>query len=204
MINAYNFISVIIPCLNNEKSIEKCIISLIEQDYPSNLFEIILVDNGSSDNTISIIQQYPVILLKEIIRNPYVARNLGALHAKGQILAFTDANCEIDKNWLSSINNIMNTDVDVSQGPGFLTNQNSLLPKAEGNRLFMNENCFWGDAKNLAIKKKVFYEVNGFFEYHTGCDSLLIKQLKSLGYNVKYNKDQLVYRIFSETDNNPG
>jgi glycosyltransferase involved in cell wall biosynthesis len=193
-----NFISVIIPCLNNETTIEKCIISLLRQDYPSNFFEIILVDNGSSDKTISIIQKYPVRLLKEKIKNPYIARNKGALYAKGQILAFTDANCEIDKSWLMNINYIMNTNVDASQGPGFLTNQKGLLPKAESKRLFMDGTHFWGDAKNLAIKKEIFNEVNGFLKYPTGCDALLVHQLKSLNYSVKYNENQLVYREFSE------
>jgi len=199
MIEVYNnFISVIVPCLNNEKTIERCIKTLLKQDYPSNSFEIILVDTGSSDKTISIIQKYPVKLFKEKTKNPYIARNVGALHAKGQILAFTDANCEIDKSWISNINSIMNTGADVSQGPGFLTNQKSLLPKAESKRLFMDGNDFWGDAKNLAIKKGVFYKVNGFFEYYTGCDSILLNQLKSLNYNIKYNKNQLVYRVFPE------
>jgi len=193
-----NFISVIVPCLNNEKTIVRCIKSLLKQDYPSNSFEIIFIDNGSSDKTISIIQKYPVKLYKEKTKNPYIARNVGALHAKGQILAFTDADCEIDKSWLSNINYVMNTNVDLSQGPGFLTKQKSLLPKAESNRLFMDKNDFWGDAKNLAIKKDVFYKVGGFFEYYTGCDAVLLNQLKSLNYNVKYNKNQLVYRVFSE------
>lgn len=198
MIEDYNFISVIVPCLNNEKTIERCIKSLLKQEYPPDFFEIIFVDNGSSDNTIPILQKYSIILVKEKNRNPYIARNKGALYAKGQILAFTDADCEIDKNWLININCIMNADVDVSQGPGFLTNQKSLLPKAESNRLFMDENNYWGDAKNLAIKKEIFYKVNGFFEYYTGCDSLLLNQLKSYNYNVQYNKNQLVYRVFTE------
>jgi len=198
MIEVHNFISVIIPCLNNERTIERCIKSLINQDYPKKFFEMILIDNGSSDMTISIIQQYPVNILIEPIKNPYIARNLGALHAKGQILAFSDANCEFTSNWLSSINHTINTSADVSQGPGYLTNQNNLLPKAESIRLFMDHNCFWGDAKNLAIKKTLFYKVNGFFEYHTGCDSLLVDQLKSQKYNVKYNNNQQVYRDFSE------
>lgn len=193
-----NFISVIIPCLNNETTIEKCMISLLGQDYPSNFFEILLVDNGSSDKTISIIQKYPVRLLKEKIKNPYIARNKGALYAKGQILAFTDANCEIDNSWLMNINYIMNTNVDASQGPGFLTNQKGLLPRAESKRLFMDGTHFWGDAKNLAIKKEIFIKINGFLKYPTGCDALLVHQLKSLNYNVKYNDNQLVYREFSE------
>lgn len=198
MCAANNFISVIVPCLNNEKTIERCIISLLKQDYPSNSFEIIFVDNGSSDKTISIIQKYPVKLLIEKIKNPYVARNKGALCAKGQIIAFTDANCETDKSWLSNINHVMNNNVDASQGPGFLTKQKSLLSKAESNRMFMAETDFWGDAKNLAIKKAVFYNVNGFFEYYTGSDAVLLNQLKLLNYIVKYNENQLVYRQFPE------
>ncbi|MCK5611737.1 glycosyltransferase [Candidatus Pacearchaeota archaeon] len=190
------YISIVVPVLNGEKHINQCINSLLNVDYPKNKFEIIFVDNGSFDKTISIIEQYPVKLLNEKIKSPYVARNRGASHARGEILAFTDANGEVDKNWLKSISHIINSNVDASQGPGYLSKQKNFLARAESKRLFMDKNNFWGDGINFAIKKDVFDKINGFFEFYTGSDSLLLIQLKSLNYNVAYNKNQLVYRKY--------
>lgn len=198
MAGYYNFISVIVPCLNSEKSIEKCVGSLLQQDYPVEYFEIIFIDNGSIDTTLKLISKYPVKVMNETVRNPYAARNKGALSSKGNILAFTDSNCDVDINWLKSINECINYGADVTQGPGNLTKQTSLIARAESYRLNMTQNQFWGDAKNLAIKKDIFLSMNGFFHYYTGADSLMLNKLKSRNYKITYNEKQIVYKEFSE------
>lgn len=197
MSEKHNFISVIVPCLNSESTIEGCIASLLGQDYPAESFEIIFVDNGSKDKTPELISNYPVELLTESERNPYVARNKGALNSNGQVLAFTDSNCEAESNWLASINEYINKGVEVSQGPGFLTKQKEIVPRAECNQWIMTEDDFWGDGKNIAMLKRVFTEVGGFPAHYTGGDSLIVYKLRSMGYNVKFNPEQKVYREFS-------
>lgn len=197
MSETINFISVVVPCLNSENTVEKCIHSLLEQNYPSDFCEIIFVDNGSKDKTIDIIKKYPVQLLIENEKNPYVARNKGAVNSRGQVLAFTDSNCEADKNWLSAINDYINRGVEVSQGPGFLTKQKEIIPRAECNQWIMKDDDFWGDGKNIALLKSVFMKVGGFPTHYTGGDSLIVYKLKTSGYNVRYNENQKVYREFS-------
>ncbi len=193
----YNFISVIVPCLNSESTIRKCITSLLDQEYPKGSYEIILVDNGSDDKTVEIIKQYPVKLIQEYSKNPYIARNTGANYSTGKILAFIDSNCEADICWLSSINGYVSKGIEVSQGPGHLTKQEDLLPRAESNRIKMTEDAFWGDGKNIAMLKSIFIEVGGFPTYFTGSDSLMLHKLQVLRYNVKFNEKQKVYREFS-------
>jgi cellulose synthase/poly-beta-1,6-N-acetylglucosamine synthase-like glycosyltransferase len=95
------FISVIVPVYNGEKDIGNCMESVISQDYPTDKYEVIVVDNGSKDRTADILKKYPVkYVLENKVRSSYAARNAGIVNAKGDILAFTDADCVAGKNWL--------------------------------------------------------------------------------------------------------
>lgn len=99
-----NKISVIIPTYNEEATIERCLESLFAQNYKD--FEIILVDDGSTDNTVEIIksltstQSVLVTCLHQEHLGPGAARNLAAKHAKGDILIFVDVDMSFDKNFL--------------------------------------------------------------------------------------------------------
>ena len=99
------FISVVIPAFNSEKTIEGCINSLLCQDYPKNKYEVIVVDNGSTDNTFRILKKMHerIRIFREPEIGSYNARNLGAKNAKGKIIAFTDSDCVADKKWLFCI-----------------------------------------------------------------------------------------------------
>lgn len=94
-------VSVIIPAYNEEEYIQKTLAALTESDYPKNLFDIIVVDNNSSDRTASIAERHAdkVFILKE--GNVGAVRNLGAKHSEAEILVFLDADCIVDSNWLS-------------------------------------------------------------------------------------------------------
>ncbi len=97
------FVSVVVPAYNTESMMELCIKSLLSQTYPKDRYEIIIIDNNSTDDTASIIKKYPVIYLSETeIQSPYAARNKGIKHAKGEIIAFTDSDCVADKDWISN------------------------------------------------------------------------------------------------------
>ena len=97
------FVSVIIPVLNEERVIRECLTSLVELDYPPERWEILLVDNGSTDRTAEIINSFPVRYLREERRGPSSARNKGIEACKGEILAFTDADCIVSRGWLREI-----------------------------------------------------------------------------------------------------
>jgi len=192
----YNFISVIVPCLNSESTIDMCISSLLQQEYPPEHFELIFVDDGSNDRTVELIKKYPVKLLREEKKNPFIARNKGVQNSNGNVLAFTDSNCEVDKGWLSTINENINEGFEAIQGPGSLTKQTEILPRAECNLLIMKKEDYWGDTKNFAILKSVFNEVGGF-PCHTSGDSLIVYELKKLNYKIKYDENLKVYREYS-------
>ena len=101
-------LSVICPIYNEEKYIAKCIDSMLEQDYPKDDLEIILVDGMSTDNTRKIVagyvKQYPFIRL---IDNPHRiapwAMNIGVKESKGDIIMRLDAHATYEKNYFSSL-----------------------------------------------------------------------------------------------------
>ncbi len=96
-------VSVVVPVYNGEKTIDACIESLLALDYPKQAYEIVIVENGSTDRTVEIIQRYPVRLLHSLLRGPAAARNLGIAHSTGEIIAFTDADCIADREWLTRL-----------------------------------------------------------------------------------------------------
>jgi glycosyltransferase involved in cell wall biosynthesis len=97
-------ISVIVPHLNQPDSLENCLRSLSQQDFPSSKFEVIVVDNGSTCSPEATVARYPgTCLIHELIPGPGPARNFGVENARGEYLAFIDADCRAGPNWLSAI-----------------------------------------------------------------------------------------------------
>src|SRR3990167_9299484 len=94
-------VSIIVPTYNEQKCISACIRSLFNQTY--NFFEIIVVDDGSKDDTVKIIKKFRVKLFKQDHKGPGSARNLGAKYASGKILVFVDADMTFDKNFIKDL-----------------------------------------------------------------------------------------------------
>lgn len=96
-------LSVIIPTYNSNDSLHQCLMALSQQSLNHDNYEVIVIDNGSdSPLSESDLKQY---LLNSTLKHQpkvgsYAARNMGISHANGNVLAFTDADCVPDKNWL--------------------------------------------------------------------------------------------------------
>jgi glycosyltransferase involved in cell wall biosynthesis len=92
-------VSAVIPTYNEENVIADCIQTLLSQSYQK--LEIIIVDDGSKDKTRGIVKQFPVVkLIPGKHKGPGFSRNLGAKHAKGEILIFVDADMTFDKDYI--------------------------------------------------------------------------------------------------------
>jgi len=96
-------ISVVIPSFNEEERIERCLTSLVQQDFPRNEYEIIVVDGGSKDKTREIAEKYADVVFIQTSPKVGGARNDGTLRASGDIIATTDADTILPPTWLSRI-----------------------------------------------------------------------------------------------------
>jgi glycosyltransferase involved in cell wall biosynthesis len=111
-------ISVIVPVKNSVRTIRDLLDSLMELDYDSDMFEVILVDGDSTDGTRKIIQEYPVILLDEEGHGLNAARNTGIKWSSGEIIAFTDGDCIVPPDWLRNMaKNFRDPNVSFVGGP---------------------------------------------------------------------------------------
>ncbi|MCX6383997.1 MAG: glycosyltransferase [Actinobacteria bacterium] len=96
-------ISVIVPANNEEKFIASCLTNLINQDFNKDNYEIIVIDNASTDNTANVTKKFKVNLIYEAKKGYNFALIRGFLEAKGEIVAITDADTEAPFDWLSKI-----------------------------------------------------------------------------------------------------
>ena len=123
-------ISVVIPALNSASTISSTLSSIFSNGLPRDSFEVLVVDNGSSDNTVQIASRYPVKMHHCPRKGIGVARNLGIQKAEGNIVCFTDSDCIVESDWLEKISSFFeeNLGADGVGGPVFpyLDNQNKV------------------------------------------------------------------------------
>ena len=194
-------ISVIVPVLDASNDIEQCISHLLNQSMPNDRYEIIIVDNGSTDNTPKLVEQYPVRLeFENTIKSPYAARNKGLEVAKGKVIAFTDADCYADYDWLANGEKIIiEQEVDMVGGKVNFRFSNppelAEIYDSISNLEMKNNIKRKGVAKtgNLFVKKEVFGKV-GFFKasVRSGGDVEWTGRASSEGFTIVFGEDVIV------------
>lgn len=111
-------VSIVVPVFNDPEGIRSCLEQLINQTYQADSYEVIVVDNGSTDRTRDVIEEFDVTLLIEgEIQGSYAARNKGVKESTGDILGFTDADCTPDENWIDAgVSTLEQTGADLAGG----------------------------------------------------------------------------------------
>lgn len=162
-------LSVVIPFYNEEKLIEKCLHSILNQTIDKKDYEIILVDNNSTDRTSEIARKMGVIPVSYKDRKGAIwAKQFGAKRAKGEIIVVTDADAIVEKTWLENILKIFEDKKLMCIGGTVLATGNN---KMSINILkffdFFAQICqivgipfIWGT--NMAVRKSAFEKVGGF------------------------------------------
>jgi mycofactocin system glycosyltransferase len=197
----YPAISIIVPVKNRPQDIEECLRSLKSLDYPKDMVEIFVVDDGSTDSTTEVVQVFKIkaILLPKSI-GASACRNLAAEEARGDLLGFTDSDCAPHPQWLRELVPYFNEETIGIVG-GYVSNfyHHSSLDRYEDVRssLNMGSHSFrTGESQssnryvpscNLIIRKKAFYEAGGFQEdLIVGEDVDLCWRVRKLGYQLLY------------------
>ncbi|MFH1587675.1 MAG: glycosyltransferase [Candidatus Diapherotrites archaeon] len=195
-------ISVIVPAYNAGKNIGECLKSLKDQDTKHN-YEIIVVDDGSTDDTEKIASKNNVELISQKNKGPATARNSGAMAAKGEIVVFIDSDCVATKNWLDEMAAPF-ADPKVAGVQGaYLTKQMEIVAKyvqieieERYERLKKHKSIDFVGSYSAAYRKSVFDEVGGFdesFPIASGEDPDLSFKISKKKYKLVFNPKAKVY-----------
>ena len=204
------FISVIIPCRNEAQNIPGNIADLLVQNYPRDLFEVIFVDDHSEDSTAAIVLSYTksdsrirLLTMKDSTRGlsgKKQAIAYGIEHTKGEIIVTTDADCRYSSTWLTTIAGYFDDETGFLSGPvtfhqnkGFFQSMQVVefagLVLAGAGLIGLSHPTICNGA-NIAYRKSLFYQVNGFADNHglsSGDDELVMRKIHKLGtYRVKF------------------
>ena len=188
-------VSVIIPVKDRAKDLDECLKSLKNLDWPQNKLEIIVIDDGSIDQSAKVAEDQGSIVIKnQNSQGPAAARNKGAEIAQGEILAFIDSDCIAEKNWLKDlIPWLLSEPVGLIGGQVSSYYTKSSLDRYEAacsslsvsNRFLYEtdkKSTFYVPSCNMLVRKELFKKINGFNpEMHLGEDVDLCWRIKDSG-----------------------
>ena len=204
-------ISVVIPVYNCADTIRTCLESIFAQSYPRNHFEVIVVDDGSTDETASVARALAatsnecLTILSQANAGPAAARNAGIRAASGTIVAFTDADCVAAPNWLESLIHVFNQYPDVAGVGGPLDNaarSNTLVARYLLAADFYRHRTRGGAVEylltaNAAFLRSALLAIGGFTERRQawGEDADLSFRLVHSGYRLLLAQSGVVTHI---------
>ncbi len=198
------FVSVVVPHLDQPEALAACLRSLADQRYPAHRFEIIVVDNGSQSSPRAIVESTRGARLEaETARGPGPARNRGVAVARGEILAFIDADCSADPGWLEAIaqhfssapeGTVLGGDVRVAVSdpgaPTMLEAYESVF--AYRQREYIEQQHFSGTG-NLAVARRDFDRVGPFRGIEVAGDRDWGRRATTLGLEVVYRPEVVTF-----------
>ncbi|MBK5276043.1 MAG: mycofactocin biosynthesis glycosyltransferase MftF [Desulfuromonadales bacterium] len=194
-------ISIVIPVKDRAGELQRCLTSLSNLNYPQEKLQVIVVDDGSIDDSPLVARQFRTLLVSSggVGRGPAAARNVGASMANGEILAFIDSDCSASQEWLNELIPAFNNPAMAAVGgqvDGMCTE--SVVDRYEsimsslslgshertgsgGNDTFYLPSC------NLLVRRNVFRSAGGFKdEMHVGEDVDLTWRLRDKGWTISY------------------
>ena len=191
-------VSIIIPAYNARTTIANCLEACLRQTYED--LEVIVVDDGSGDDTSRIVHAFPVNYIRHTNQGPAAARNRGAAMAIGEFLAFTDADCIPARDWVERLVAAMDDNVVGVGGTYDIANRDSLLARMVHEEIVERHQRFGDDVDflgsfNVMYRRKAFDAVGGFdpsFSLASGEDNDLAYRLLDQGGRLRFTEKAMV------------
>lgn len=198
--SATPFVTVVVPALNEERVISDCLRALAEQTYPADRREVVVVDNGSTDDTADAARRLGARVLHVPERSAYVARNAAIAATTGDYLAFTDADCVPDPRWIAAL-----VAADREHGTGIVAGHidyrmsfdslgNRMLVASRSGSVIRENVCVHHCAPtgNVLIRRSLLEEYGPFCAAPYGSDIALSKKLAASGHPPVYAQQAVV------------
>ena len=196
------YVSIIVAAYNSERTIKRCIESLLALEY--NEYEIIVVDNNSTDNASNFIKEYPVTYLLEKKKGWPAARNTGIAYSKSKYIANIDADCFASSGWLKNLMLSFNgNNVGCVVGKTLVEEGKTLAqqyyaasnPFIFEDKIGKTKNVPWGGGNNV-ILRDAFLKAGGYDSdrFKSGADVEFHLRMENVfGYKTIYEPKALIY-----------
>ena len=207
-------ISVVVPVKDRADELRRCLDSIARVDYPRELMQLIVVDDGSRDDSAVVARQCgaQVVPSGGVGRGPAAARNVGARAASGEILAFIDSDCTASPAWLQELLPAF-SDAQTAAVGGLVDGlyRDTSIDRYEsvmssltlGNRERTGnsgDDTFYLPSCNLLVRRRSFHAVGGFRdEMHVGEDVDLTWRLRDRGWTIRYLPFGRIYHAHRST-----
>ena len=194
-------VSVVVCSYNGGHTLEQCLTSLDKLDYPD--YEVILVDDGSTDDTPAIATRFPSVkMIRQENRGLSAARNVGLAAATGEVVAYTDSDCFADRDWLGLlIRQLIKTGTAAVGGPnltpddGWLAGCVAAAPGQPTHVLISDNEAEHIPGCNMAFSVEILRAIGGFDPIYrkAGDDVDLCWRLIDAGYQISFAPGAFVW-----------
>lgn len=209
-------VSVIVPTYNNADTLHACLDAVLNQTVPPGMYEVIVVDDGSGDATAAAVAAYvgratPVRYIHQRNQGPAAARNRGAREARGDLLLFTDDDCEPTPTWIAEMTKpFRNGGREVAAVKGaYRTRQTSVIAifaqkefESRYRRMLDSDAIDFVDTYSAAFRRSVFLALGGFdtrFPKANNEDVEFSYRMAERGHRMVFNPDAIVYHRHPDT-----
>jgi len=195
-------LSIIVPCLNEERRIGPTLQALQQQSAPAEAFEVIIVDGGSSDSTMTIAREAGLRVV-QCERGLGRQRNTGAMNASAEWIAFLDADCTASPTYVAeALRFIASGNADVIVGPVLAPESGSWVERAWGKHLEMRRKIApktrgiyrFLSTQNFIVRRSAFEQAGGIDESLASAeDNVFACRLWQQGFRLAYDEELVVW-----------
>ena len=207
-LSSYPKVSVVVCVYNGERTIDACLASLEKLNYPN--YEVVVVNDGSTDTTQKIAENYKYIrLINQENKGLSEARNVGIRASGGAIIAFTDADCTADADWLTYlVARFQSSEFGAVGGPNLSPPDDSMIatcvavsPGAPAHVLLDDEIAEHIPGCNMAFRREALEAIAGFDPIFraAGDDVDVCWRLQNKGYKIGFSPAAVVWHFRRNT-----